>query len=102
MEILFLLLIAALIVYLGIGLFIPSLINVSEEDIGENLQQLKKYQWFKNYLSNEKYKKLIVHNKNVRKTIGRFKLHKLDRESYLVRCQKKMNQILIKELNSIT
>ncbi|MEI3614163.1 hypothetical protein [Pseudogracilibacillus sp. SO30301A] len=102
METVCLLLTLALIFYLNIGFFIPSLINVSEEDIGENLKHLKKHQWFKNYLSNEEHKKLIVHNKNVRKIIGGLKTRKLEREPYLLRCQKKINKILIKELNNIT
>jgi len=73
---------------------------VTGEHIGENLKKLKKHQWFKDYLNNEEYKNLIVHNENVRKTIGSFNTNKLGRESYLVKCKKKLNQVLVRELHS--
>ncbi|WP_026571305.1 MULTISPECIES: hypothetical protein [Sediminibacillus] len=73
---------------------------VTGEDVGENLKQLKKHQWFRDCLKDEKYKELIVHNRNVRKTIGGFHSSKLDSKTYLVKCQKKLEKSLIKELNN--
>jgi hypothetical protein len=96
MKALFYLLIFAFLVF--IQLF-PYRKIVTGEHVGENLKLLKKHQWFNDYLKDEKYKKLIVHNEHVRQTIGRFNTNKLGRESYLVKCKKKLNQVLTRELN---
>ncbi|MGY0694073.1 hypothetical protein ACW2QC_15045 [Virgibacillus sp. FSP13] len=97
MKALFYLFIFAFLVF--IQLF-PYRKIVTGEHIGENLKHLKEHQWFRDYLNDEKYKKLIIHNGNVRKTIGSFNTSKLDRDSYLVKSQKKLNKILIRELNN--
>lgn len=99
MEVLFYLSILAFLVF--IQLF-PYRKIVTGEHIGEILKHLRKHQWFKDYLNDEEYKTLIVQNENVRKAIGRFNANKLGRESYLVKCQKKLNKILIRELNSVS
>ncbi|GGH89117.1 hypothetical protein JOD43_004478 [Pullulanibacillus pueri] len=81
--------------FLNLAVHIPLLKKVNESDIGRNLKTLKKYQWFQNYLNNEKYKELIKHNKDVRKTIGRFNNHKLNKSSYNIKCQKKIHKVLL-------
>lgn len=85
---------------LNLTLQIPFL-KVSEEDIGRNLMHLKKYQWFQNYLHNEKYRELIIHNNDVRQAIGKFKSNKLDKDSYNMKCQKRLHKVLLKKLNNV-
>lgn len=85
---------------LNLTLHIPFL-KVYEEDIGRNLKHLKKHQWFQNYLNNEKYRELIIHNKDVRQAIGKFKSNKLDKDSYNMKCQKRLHKVLLKKLNNV-
>ncbi|GGB49239.1 hypothetical protein GCM10011409_28550 [Lentibacillus populi] len=75
---------------LNLAVYVPFL-KVNEEDIGRNLTHLKKHQWFQNYLNDEKYRELIIYNKNVRQTIGKFKT----KNSYNIRCEKKLHKVLL-------
>lgn len=93
METLFLLFVFALIVYVNIGDFLP-LLKVNEEDIGRNLNHLKKHHWFQNYLKDNTYRKLIIHDKVVRKAIGKFNSNKLSKDSYQRKCQKRLQKVL--------
>lgn len=79
-------------------IYIPYL-KVDEEDIGRNMDKLKKYHWFQAYLTNENYRELIIHNTKVRQTIGKLNNAKLSNESYAKKCQKKVHQILLKQNN---
>lgn len=94
LEVLLLLFIFTLIVYVNIGDFLPFL-EANEEDIGRNLNHLKKYHWFQNYLNDEAYRELIIHDKSVRKAIGKFKSNKLSRDSYQRKYQKRLHKILV-------
>lgn len=94
MEILLLLFIFALIVYVNIGDFFPFL-KVNEEDIGRNLNHLKKHHWFQKYLNDEAYRKLIIHDKDVRKVIGKFDSNKLSRDSNQRKYQKRLQKVLM-------
>lgn len=85
---------------LNLAVYIPFL-KVDEEDIGRNLKHLKKYQWFQNYLNDEKYRELIIHNKDVRQVIGKFKSDKLEKDSYNMKCQKRLHKMLLKKLNNV-
>src|SRR5699024_11786561 len=67
MKLLFYILVFGLIVFLNLGLFIPSLLAVDEEDIRGNINRLKKSKWFQELLGDEKYNQLIVHDKDVRR-----------------------------------
>lgn len=80
---------------------IPFRSEVTGEDIVENIRHLKKHQWFKDYLNDETYKSLIISNKYVRKTIGKFNTNKLSKEGYLVKCEKKLNRVLNKESKNV-
>src|SRR5690625_7369662 len=95
LENLFLLFIFALIVYVNIGDFLPFL-KVNEEDIGRNLNHLKKHQWFQKHLNNEADRELIIHDKGVREAIGKLNSNKLSRDSYQRKCQKRLHKILVK------
>ncbi|MDL4839337.1 hypothetical protein [Aquibacillus rhizosphaerae] len=70
--------------------------KVNESDIGRNIKELKKHQWFRNYLNEEKHRELIIHNKDVRQVIGKFKSEKLDRDYYQEKCQKKLKKVSLK------
>ncbi len=96
LDILILLFIFSLIVYLNIGDFLPFL-KVNEEDIGRNLNQLKKHHWFQKHLNNETYREPIIHDKIVRKAIGKFNTSKLHKDSYQRKCQKKLQKILVQK-----
>jgi hypothetical protein len=85
---------------LELAIYIPFL-KVDEEDIGRNLKHLNKYQWFQNYLNDEKYRELIIHNKDVRRVIGKFNSDKLEKDSYNMKCQKRLHKMLLKKLNNV-
>lgn len=73
-----------------------SFLKVREEDIEKNLRYLKKYTWFQNYLQDRTYKALIIYDPHVRKVIGKFKSKKFTSDSYQIRCQRKLHNILVK------
>lgn len=80
-----------------LGLFVSSPFRkVNESDIGRNIKILKKYQWFQNYLNDERHRELIIHNKDFRQVIGKFKSNKLDRSTYQDKCQEKLRKIALK------
>lgn len=93
-DILFVLFLFVLIIYLNIGLYLPFQ-KVDEKDIERNLRNLKKHQWFQNYLEDKKLRELIIHDKDVRKSIGKLNSKKIERNSYQKRCQKKLQRVLI-------
>ncbi|MBB4823243.1 hypothetical protein HNO89_000461 [Sporosarcina luteola] len=80
---------------LNFAAYIPFL-RVDEQEIGRNIQQLKRHQWFQDFLNDEQYRKLIIHNKDVRQTIGKFKTSKLSKDAYNSKCQKKLSKVLLK------
>ena len=82
-------------IFVNIGGYLPFL-KVDEEDIGRNIKHLKRQQWFQNYLKDEKFREEIIHNKDVRQVIGKFKTNKLDKVTYQAKCEKKTTQNLIK------
>jgi|SRR5690625_733420 len=96
LENLFLLFIFALIIYVNIGDFLPFL-KTNEEDIGRNLNHLKKHDWFQKYLNEERYRELIIHDQVVRKTIGKCNSSKLHRDSYQRKCQERLEKVLVQK-----
>ncbi|KAB8139193.1 hypothetical protein F9U64_02050 [Gracilibacillus oryzae] len=77
----------------SLAAYLPFL-AVDEEDIARNIKQLKKHQWFQECLSDSKYRRLIIHNQEVRQAIGKLKSNKIGKESYNEKCQKKIRNIL--------
>lgn len=71
--------------------------KVTEEDIGRNINQLKKQRWYQNYRNNEEFGQLIIYDKDVRQVIGRFNTKKLHKDSYLIKCQQKLRKVLDKK-----
>ncbi|MEZ2717817.1 hypothetical protein C2I17_07045 [Niallia circulans] len=83
---------------LNLAVYIPFL-KVDEEDVCRNVKHLKKHQWFQNYLNVEEYRGLIIHDKDVRQCIGKFKSSKLHNHSYQNKCQEKLYKALLKNGN---
>lgn len=73
--------------------------RTDEEDIGRNITELKKYQWFQNLLNNEEYKKIIVQDNYVRKTIGKLNTKKLKNKKSNSSYQKKIENMLEQRRN---
>ncbi|WP_186577222.1 hypothetical protein [Aquibacillus kalidii] len=87
---------------LNLAVYIPFL-KVDEEGIGRNIKHLKQHEWFQSYLNDEKYRELIIHNKDVRQCIGKFNRDKLNKQSYQKKCKEKLHHVLLmtnKELNN--
>ncbi|GIP63171.1 hypothetical protein J32TS6_17260 [Virgibacillus pantothenticus] len=85
---------------LNIAVYIPFL-KVDEEDICKNIKILRRQSWFQNYLHDEQYQKLIVSNKHVRQVIGKFKIDKLHKQAYMIKCQNRLHKALLKELDRV-
>lgn len=100
MELLIAVGIMAVIVFLNIGLYLPSLLTVTGEEIGENITRLKQEKWFTQFLHHEQYRQLIIHDQHVRKAIGRLHTEKLVKESYARRSERKIEKVLLKQLSS--
>lgn len=101
MKLLFYILIFGLIVFLNVGLYLPSLLAVDEEDIGRNTKRLKKHQWFQDFLSNDKYKDLIVHDQDVRKVIGKFNDNRIEGKLFEGMYRRKLQSVLQKKSNGL-
>lgn len=99
MKFLYYALMFGLIIFLNLGLYLPSLFAVDEEDIGRNTNRLKKYKWFQELLSDKEYKQLINHDKDVRKVIGKFNDKKIDKRFFQNRYRKKLQNVLQQKLN---
>lgn len=48
-KLLFYALLLGFILFLNLGLYLPSLLSVDEEDIGKNTNRLKKSKWFQEW-----------------------------------------------------
>ncbi|SIS59404.1 hypothetical protein [Salimicrobium flavidum] len=68
--------------------------EVTQKDIENNIEKLKKYPWFQDYLKNGQYRELITHHKDVRHRIGKFKTEKLDHVHYNAKCHGKLEKVL--------
>ena len=79
---------------LSIITFSPLITEVTEMEIEKNIRELKRYQWFNNLLVDERYRSQIIHDKDVRETIGKFNVENLDSASY----QKKLQKMLRKKV----
>ena len=86
--------------FISIISFAPFWPDVTEEDIGKNIEILKKYEWFQKYLADETFKELIVYDKDVRTVIGELNNHKIDRGSYRNRSEKKIRKVLLNKTSS--
>lgn len=86
--------------FISIISFAPFWPDVTEEDIGKNIEVLKKYEWFQKYLKNDTFKKLIIYDRDVRDVIGEFNSHKIIKDSYHYKCEKRLRKVLLNKANS--
>jgi hypothetical protein len=75
--------------------------KVTEEDIEKNIQQLKKKQWFQEFLQKGEIHDIVIHNTEVRKKIGKIKTNKLDNPFYEEKCRRKLERICEKKAKSL-
>ncbi|HEY4600724.1 MAG TPA: hypothetical protein VIG73_05545 [Cerasibacillus sp.] len=72
--------------------------NPDEDDINKNIRELKKYAWFQDFLQDGRIRELIVHDKKIRRVIGKMNYKKFDRPFYQYRCEEKLRKILMKKM----
>ncbi|GAB6432143.1 MULTISPECIES: hypothetical protein [unclassified Bacillus (in: firmicutes)] len=77
---------------LNLSIYLP-FFKPSEDEIIKNINELKKYDWFKEFYRDEKKVYLIAHDLKVRETIGKFKADKFGEKNYQIYYQKKLNKI---------
>lgn len=80
-------------------LIFSSMKDVTEEEINNNIEFLKQYEWFQAYIDNEQHNKLINENDKVRHVIGKINSDKMWRSTYQNKYRKKVAVILQKQLN---
>lgn len=96
MELLFYIFLLAFIIFLNIALYLPSLFNVDEDRIVYNIRLLKRQTWFQHILKNEDYQNLIIHNREVRRTIGTFNHKKMNSRCAQKRFKRKLKRTMNK------
>lgn len=94
MELLYYIFLIAFVIFLNIALYLPSYFTVSEEEITENLRLLKRQSWFQQLLQDERYNKLIVHDKDVRSVIGKFNSKRIQVLFFQRRYEKRLQRVL--------
>ncbi|CAM3179905.1 hypothetical protein FITA111629_08315 [Filibacter tadaridae] len=77
--------------------------QVTEDEIVRNVRFLKEEEsvWYQERFANGKFRKLIIHDWEVRTMIGQFEPEKMKKLSYLTRQQKRIDRILIKKVNAL-
>lgn len=71
-------------------LIFSSMKDITDEEINKNIEFLKRYDWFKELLENNEYKKLINENDNVRYVIGKINIEKMKKITYQNKYRKKI------------
>lgn len=97
MELLFYILLILFVIFLNIALYLPSYFSVSEEDVTENIRLLRRQAWFQQLLQYDPYHALIVHDSEVRRTIGKFNKKRLEISFYQRRYEKRLHRIFAKK-----
>jgi hypothetical protein len=80
-------------------LLLPFIKEVTEEEIDKNVKFLKQYAWFLKHLDDDKFKRLINEDVDVRYVIGKFNRNKMKNISYHKKYQMKINKILLTKTN---
>ncbi|OMP68454.1 hypothetical protein [Domibacillus epiphyticus] len=75
--------------------------EVDEEEIEKNINYLKRYEWFDNYLNNDTYKELINKNIEVRYVIGKCNVDKMNKKNYNRLVEKKIKKVLLNESHTL-
>ena len=73
--------------------FSPFVTDVTEKEIGKNMDKVKKQSWFQPYLQQEPFRYLVIHDPSVREAIGSFRYSKLDIPSYQKKCEDKLRHL---------
>ncbi|WP_102335258.1 hypothetical protein [Salimicrobium jeotgali] len=71
--------------------------DVDTENISNNIKVLKRTPWFQALMNDEKYRELIVYDKDVRYKIGYPNTERLKRNAHKKRCKKKIQKVLEKK-----
>lgn len=72
--------------------------KVTEDDIRDNLQFLKKQTWFQDYLIDDRTRYLIVHDQDIRDLIGKCRLKRMTGQLYEQRFEKKFSRLITSKL----
>ncbi|MBZ5751672.1 hypothetical protein [Metabacillus rhizolycopersici] len=80
-------------------LLLPFIKEVTEEEIDKNVKFSKQYQWFLKHWDDDKFKRLINEDVDVRYVIGKFNRKEMERISYHQKYQMKINKILLTKTN---
>ena len=75
--------------------------EVTEEEIEKNINYLKRYEWFDNYLNNDTYKELINKNTEVRYAIGKCNIAKMNKNKYNLLVEKRIKKVLLMESQTL-
>ncbi len=80
----------------NLSAFLPFL-KVSEDDIGRNMRTLKKKVWFQRLLTNDKFRNLIIYDRDIRRLIGRCNTKRLQTKMYDRLFRRKLHKRLVKK-----
>ena len=75
--------------------------KVTEEEIEKNINYLKTYEWFSDFLNNDTYKELINKNTEVRYVIGKCNIAKMNKNKYNLLVEKRIKKVLLKESHTL-
>ena len=90
---------AVILITINLYTIVPLIPRTNEEHVVKNIKHLKKYPWFQEMLSKERYKELIINDTKVRKTIGRFNTGKLNHNKKRSKYRKALQRILHQKTN---
>lgn len=80
----------ALLLDILFNLILPHQKQVTEDDITTNMRLLKQNDWFNTLLAIPGYQQFIIHDREIRKTIGNFPTSKLTRQPNHPRFRRKL------------
>lgn len=82
--------------FFNLLVFLPFM-KVDEEDIGIGIRSLKKELWFQQFLTNDKFRNLIVHDREIRNLIGKCKPKSLNKNRYANAFRRRLHKLLVKK-----
>lgn len=82
--------------FFNLLIFLP-FVKVDEDDIGNSLRVLKKESWFQQFLTNDKFRNLIVYDRDIRNFIGKCKTNNLNKDRYANAFRRRLHKLLVKK-----
>lgn len=82
--------------FFNIFVFLPFM-KVNEEDIGAGIRSLKNESWFQQFLTNDKFRNLIVYDREIRNFIGKCKPNSLNSNRYANAFRRRLHKLLVKK-----